>query len=68
MFYVCGGVAGVGGLLYLIMADGELQPWAVPRDTSHDGSGGKSDVRGEIEEGKEQEELRTLKPSQVESS
>ncbi|XP_012939514.2 sialin-like [Aplysia californica] len=34
VFYVCGAVAGVGGIIYVILADGELQEWAVPPDVS----------------------------------
>lgn len=33
VFYVCAATAAAGAIIYLILADGELQTWAVPPET-----------------------------------
>ncbi|XP_059140302.1 sialin-like isoform X2 [Physella acuta] len=33
VFYVCAATASAGAIIYLILADGELQKWAVPPET-----------------------------------
>ena len=36
MFYVCAAIALGGMLIFLVLADGELQTWAVPRDGDYE--------------------------------
>lgn len=34
MFYVCSAIAALGAVIYFILADGELQDWAVPTEVN----------------------------------
>ncbi|GFR62689.1 vesicular glutamate transporter 2 [Elysia marginata] len=36
VFYVCAGVALAGAVIYLLLADGELQAWAVPEEGNYE--------------------------------
>lgn len=49
VFFVCVGLAVVGAILYSILADGELQSWALPPPMEYI----VTDIKGGKEDGKE---------------
>ncbi|XP_035826364.1 sialin [Aplysia californica] len=70
VFYVCGAVAAVGGIIYVILADGELQEWAVPPDVSGNTgmtypADGKEEEGSHSKDGEESEDCDIAHPISV---